>query len=47
MKEETFGTESLHHVHLLGAEVADVAAANPTREVPAHHTLVERRQGDH
>lgn len=43
VEEVALGAESLHHVHPLGAEVADVAAAQPGREVLTHHTLRGRR----
>lgn len=39
VKEVALCTQSLHHVHPLGAEVADVAAAEPRREVLTYHTL--------
>lgn len=39
VEEEALGAEPLHHVHPLGAEVADVAAAEPGGAVPALHAL--------
>lgn len=44
VEEEALGTEPLHHVHPLGAEVADVAAAEPRGGVPAPHALRGRGQ---
>lgn len=37
VEEVTLSAESLHHVHPLGAEVADIAAAHPGREVLTRH----------
>lgn len=45
VEEEAFGAQSLHHVHSLGAEVADVAAAESGGEVLTYHRLRWRRSG--
>lgn len=45
VEEVAVGTQPLHHVHPLGAEVADVAATEPGREVLTYHTLRGRRPG--
>lgn len=45
VEEVALSAQSLHHVHPLGAEVADVAAAEPTREVLTYCTLRGRRPG--
>lgn len=39
MEEVALCTESFHHIDPLGAEVADVAAAKPRREVLTLYTL--------
>jgi len=46
MEEIALSAESLHHVHPLGAEVADVTAAEPRREFPTRHTLRGRIPGE-
>lgn len=44
VEEEAFSAEPLHHVHPFGAEVADVAAPEPRRELLTSHTLRGRRE---
>lgn len=39
VEEVAVGAQPLHHVHPFAAEVADIAAAEPGREVLPHHTL--------
>lgn len=39
VEEEALGAQSLHHVHPLAAEMADVAAAEPGAAVLTRHTL--------
>lgn len=43
VEEIALSTQSLHHVHPLGAEVADVAATEPGREVLTYHTLIRKK----
>lgn len=45
VEEVALGAQSLHHVHPLGAEVADVAAAEPAGEVLTYHTLRGKTPG--
>lgn len=45
VEEVALSAQSLHHIHSLCAEVADVAATEPRREVLTHHTLKGRRAG--
>lgn len=45
VEEVALSAQSLHHIHSLGAEVADVAAAEAGREVLTYHTLRGRRAG--
>lgn len=43
VEEIALGAQSLHHIHPLGAEVADVAAPQPCTDVLTCHTLRGRR----
>lgn len=45
VEEVALSAQSLHHVHPLGAEMADVTATEPGREVLTHHTLRGRTPG--
>lgn len=45
VKEVALSAESLHHVHPLGAEVADVTATKAGRQFLTHHTLTGIRPG--
>lgn len=47
VEEVALGAQPLHHVHPLGAEVANVAAAEPGREVFTQHTLRVREEEAH
>lgn len=39
VEEVALSTQSLHHIHSLGAEVANVTASEPRREVLTYHAL--------
>lgn len=45
VEEVALCAQSLHHVHPLGAEVADVAAPEAGSEVLTYHTLKGRGTG--